>query len=115
MILACILYFRLGKLSTSTCPVAKRLKQARTSAGLSQKQLGIAAGIDEFSASARMNQYETGKHVPDFLTLKRIGKILKCPVSFFYSEDDRLAKMIIWFSKLSKDKQIHTLDLYIKD
>ncbi len=26
----------------------KRLKEARTAAGLSQKKLGIAAGIDEF-------------------------------------------------------------------
>ncbi len=75
--------------------MAKRLKQARTSAGLSQKQLGIAAGIDEFSASARMNQYETGKHTPDYLTLKRIGKVLKYPVAFFYAEDDWLADGIL--------------------
>lgn len=44
-------------------PVAKRLKEARLAARLSQKSLGIAAGMDEFSASARMNQYETGKHI----------------------------------------------------
>mgnify|MGYP006359312815 CR=1 FL=1 len=69
-------------------PVCKRLKQARILNGLSQKQLGIYAGIDEFSASARMNQYETGKHVPDFLTLKRIAMVLGYPVAYFYAEDD---------------------------
>jgi len=36
-------------------PLPKRLKEARLAAGLSQKQLGIAAGIDEFSASPRCN------------------------------------------------------------
>jgi transcriptional regulator with XRE-family HTH domain len=50
-------------------PVSKRRKDARIAAGLSLKSLGIAAGIDEFSASARMNQYETGKHTPDYLIL----------------------------------------------
>lgn len=86
-------------------PVSKRLKEARIAAGLSQKQLGIAAGIDEFSASARMNQYETGKHIPDYLTLKNIGKVLKYPVAYFYAEDNDLATMISLFSKLNSIKQ----------
>ena len=46
--------------------VARRLKEARVRAGLSQKQLGIKAGIEEFSASPRINQYERGKHTPDY-------------------------------------------------
>ena len=83
-------------------PVSKRLKQARILNGLSQKQLGIDAGIDEFSASARVNQYETGKHVPDFLTLKRIAMVLGYPVAYFYAEDENLALMIKEFSKLDK-------------
>jgi len=85
--------------------VSKRLKEARIAAGLSQKQLGIAAGIDEFSASARMNQYETGKHTPDYLTLKNIGKVLKCPVAYFYAEDNDLATMISIFTKLGTSNQ----------
>ena len=38
----------------------KRLKEARLRSGLSQEKLGVLAGIDEASASARMNQYERG-------------------------------------------------------
>ena len=57
--------------------VAKRLKEARMRACLSQKQLGIKAGRDEFSASARVNQYERGKHTPDYSTVERIAKVLK--------------------------------------
>lgn len=86
-------------------PISKRLKEARLIAGISQKKLGIAAGIDEFSASARMNQYETGKHQPDYLTLKHVAKILKVPVAYFYAETDELAKWILLFSKLSKAKR----------
>jgi len=75
-------------------PVCKRLKEARKAAKLSQKQLGIAAGMDEFSASARMNHYEKGRHAPDYLTLRRIAKVLKVPVAYFYAESDELAKWI---------------------
>jgi len=72
----------------------RREKNARTEAGLSQKTLGIMAGIDQFSASARMNQYETEKHVPDFGTIKRIAKVLNIPTAYFYCEEDELAKAI---------------------
>jgi transcriptional regulator with XRE-family HTH domain len=46
--------------------LATRVLTARQSAGLSQERLGVAAGIEEASASHRMNQYERGKHEPDF-------------------------------------------------
>lgn len=88
-----------------TSPISKRLKEARVAAGLSQKKLGIAAGIDEFSASARMNQYETGKHTPDYLTLKCIAKVLKLPTAYFYAETDELAKIINEFSRSKKLKK----------
>lgn len=94
-------------------PVSKRLKEARLAADLSQKTLGIKAGIDQFSASARMNQYETDKHVPDFGTVKRIAKVLNIPAAYFYCDDDRLAQLIIFWmraSKTMKEKLISTLN-----
>lgn len=90
-------------------PVSKRLKEARVAAGLSQKSLGIAAGIDEFSASARMNQYETGKHTPDYLTLTRIAKVLKLPTAYFYAEADELAELIQLFSRAKKTGKVAVL------
>lgn len=86
----------------SNSPVCKRLKEARLAAKLSQKKLGIAAGIDEFSASARMNHYEKGRHEPDFPMLKRIAKVLKLPVAYFYAEADDLAELIETYSQLNK-------------
>lgn len=94
--------------------VAIRLKEARLRAKMSQKKLGIAAGIDEFTASPRMNQYETGKHVPDLLTLKQISKVLKVPIAFFYAEDDGLAELLIFFETMNKSSR-RTLIEYIKN
>lgn len=96
-------------------PVCKRLKEARLAAGLSQKKLGIAAGIDEFSASARMNQYEKGQHTPDFLTLKRIARVLKLPVAYFYAETDDLAKWIFLFGHLKKQVKENIFSTFLKD
>lgn len=90
-------------------PLSKRLKEARLAANLSQKKLGIAAGMDEFSASARMNHYEKGRHTPDYSMLKRIAKVLKLPVAYFYSESDDLANLIQLYSNLKKSDKISFL------
>ena len=85
----------MGKLSPDGSPVAKRLKEARKNAGLSQKTLGEMAGVDPNSASARLNQYEAGKHSPDFGMLQRLAKVLNVPVEFFYTCDDDIAKLLV--------------------
>jgi transcriptional regulator with XRE-family HTH domain len=81
--------------------VAKRIRQARELAGLSQQELGIRAGIDELSASSRISQYERGVHAPDFPTAERLAKVLRVPAPFFYATDDTLATWILAFGKIS--------------
>jgi len=76
-------------------PLPKRLKQARKRKGLSQKQLGILAGMDRFAASARMNQYERGVHSPDFKTVIALSRVLEVPTAFFYCIEDELATVIM--------------------
>lgn len=88
---------------------AYRLKIARQAKKLSQKQLGILAGVDESSASARMNQYERGKHLPDFLMMSKIAECLDLPVAYFFANNDELAEAIILFAKLNKENQAHML------
>lgn len=92
-------------------PVPKRLKEARLAAKISQKKLGIAAGMDEFSASARMNHYEIGRHTPDYLTLKRIASVLNLPATYFFTEDDELADLIKIFSQLERDGKTSILKI----
>lgn len=89
--------------------ITKRLKEARLRAGLSQEKLGILAGIDEASASARMNQYEKGKHTPDFATVEKFAKVLKIPTPYFYTDDDLLAEIIISYSILAEEDKINLM------
>lgn len=81
-------------------PLPKRLKEARVRIGISQKTLGILAGIDEFSASARMNQYEKGKHAPDYAMSMRLAAVLKVPCSYLYEVNDDIAAMLMLYYNL---------------
>jgi transcriptional regulator with XRE-family HTH domain len=94
--------------------ISKRLKEARQAKGISQKQLGIEAGIDEFSSSARVNQYETGKHVPDLQTAEKMAEVLGVPAAFFYARDDQLAEVIRLFGKLDKNIRSKAVELLHK-
>ncbi|MDN3663354.1 helix-turn-helix domain-containing protein [Vibrio agarivorans] len=83
-----------------------RLKEARKKAKLSQKALGVRIGMEESSASARMNQYEKGVHTPDIKNLKLIADELGVPLYYFFCEDEFSADLAINLNKLSDgDKQ----------
>jgi len=84
---------------------SRRLREAREARGISQKTLGIQAGIDEFVASTRVNRYEAGVHQPDLQTLQRIAQVLELPVAYFYAEDDELAQLIKDFKHQGKHKR----------
>ncbi|UYI46371.1 helix-turn-helix domain-containing protein [Vibrio natriegens] len=87
-------------------PIPERLKEARKKAKLSQKALGVRIGMDESSASPRMNQYEKGKHTPDIGTLKALADELDVPLSYFFCEDEISAELAMNLNKLSEtDKQ----------
>ena len=84
---------------------SRRLREAREAHGISQRNLGIEAGLDEFVASTRVNRYETGVHQPDLQTLQRLAKVLGLPRAYFYAEDDELARLIANFKGQSKRKR----------
>lgn len=85
--------------------ICERLKTARLRAGLSQEKLGKLAGIDPTSASARMNQYERGKHAPDYRLMCKVAEILHMPVSWFYTEDEELAKLQAAYFQLDEESR----------
>ncbi|RPF11051.1 helix-turn-helix protein [Vibrio crassostreae] len=88
-----------------TNPIPERLKDARKKAKLSQKALGVRIGMDESSASPRMNQYEKGKHTPDISTLKSIADELGVPLSYFFCEDEISAELTIVIGSLSGEQR----------
>jgi transcriptional regulator with XRE-family HTH domain len=95
-------------MTSSTHPLpllARRLKVVRKHAGLSQMELGVRAGIDESTASARINQYERGKHTPDFLTVCNLARVLCVDAAYFYAEDETLAHLSALYVRLSTEEQ----------
>lgn len=78
-----------------------RLKQARLAAGLSQKELGIAAGIDPSVASTRVNRYEVGVHKADYNIAVQLAQVLNVPVAYLYCDDDDLATVLIALHRTS--------------
>lgn len=79
-----------------------RLKEARLRAGLSQKSLGIAAGLDPSVASTRINRYELGVHKVDYPFACRLAAELSVPTAYFFSDDDTLATLILLYGQASK-------------
>lgn len=92
-----------GSAAAATGVWRKRLKEARVALGLSQKQLGIEAGLDEFVASTRINRYEVGVHAPDYAMARRLARVLGVPVAFLYCDNDEMAQMMLAFHRAPKD------------
>ncbi|KIS44892.1 helix-turn-helix domain-containing protein [Kosakonia radicincitans] len=88
----------------------RRLKQARAASGLSQKHLGIAAGIDEFVASTRINRYEKGVHEPGMEIVQKLAEVLQVPLAYFYAEDDGLAELMLLYASAKAEKRSALLE-----
>lgn len=82
---------------------SRRLREARKRLGVSQAQLGVRIGLDPGVASARVNRYEQGVHLPDYDTLVRLAKGLDVPLPYLFAEHDDLAQAILSFGLTNKD------------
>lgn len=89
--------------------IGKRLKIARVSADLKQAELGVRAGLDEESASARISSYEKEVHSPDFKLVCKIAAVLDVPEAYFYAVDDELAELILQYHRYKKKNPGSTL------
>ncbi|MCL6747012.1 helix-turn-helix transcriptional regulator [Kosakonia sp. R1.Fl] len=88
----------------------RRLKQARLARGFSQKSLGIAAGIDEFVASTRINRYEKGVHGPGTEIVQKLAEALRMPLAYFYAEDDGLAELTLLYASATEEHRYALLE-----
>lgn len=91
----------------------RRLKQARLVCQLSQRELGVKAGLDTFVAATRINRYEKGVHEPDMATIARLAAALHVPAAYLLAEDERLARLILAFEQLSsaeKDQLLKSVE-----
>lgn len=52
-----------------------------------------------------MNNYEKGRHQPDFNMAKNIAEQLNVPVAYLYCECDEMAELILAFHKLASEQR----------
>lgn len=83
----------------------RRLRKARTAAGLTQTALGMRIGLTKRIASTRINRYEVGTSEPDLLTAEKMAKKLGVSLSWLVCTDPKLAIVIERFSMLDAKKQ----------
>lgn len=88
-----------GSGSQASGIVAKRLRQAREQRGLSQRELGVRAGLDPSVASPRINQYEQDRHSPNVAVLNQLAAVLDQPLAYFFAIDDDLAELNTLFHR----------------
>lgn len=73
-----------------------------------QDRLGVLAGLEESSSSARISRYESGIHEPPLSFAESLARILGVPAAYFYCSDDRLAEIILHYADMS-EAQRHEL------
>ncbi|MGT2509740.1 helix-turn-helix domain-containing protein [Cupriavidus basilensis] len=84
----------------------RRLRQARRRAGIPQDKLGVAIGLDETTASARISRYESGVHEPPVEIAQKLARVLRVPTAYLYCDNDELAKFLLsWPYLLRADKK----------
>lgn len=84
---------------------AKRLKEARLAAGLSQRELGRRIGLSEDVVSSRVTRYERGTSEPDFATANKLAKELGVPLAYLLAENEALADIILAATALTSSEQ----------
>jgi transcriptional regulator with XRE-family HTH domain len=77
--------------------VGDRIKRVRNMRGMTQKELGLAAGFDDNSADVRIAQYESGARTPKEDMLKKIADVLDVNFRSLYEPTLYAAEDIIDF------------------
>lgn len=99
----------------------ENIKRIRNIRGITQKELGIAIGFGEGSASPRVAQYETGNRIPRDAMLKKIAEVLKVDqrnisIPTGYKEEDMIYRLLVledYFPEMRLERNAQTGDVLI--
>lgn len=80
--------------------VGRRMRERREALGLAQEKIGVAIGLDESSARARISRYELGVHEPPFATVKLLARVLEVPPPYMYCEEQDIADLLLALHKI---------------
>jgi len=98
-----------------TSIVGRRMRERREALGLAQEKVGVAIGLDESSARARISRYELGVHEAPVPTAKQIASALRVPLAYLYCEDDSMAKLLVALHKLTVKERVSKIQLFLAD
>lgn len=96
--------------SLSDSVLGRRLRERREALGWSQEKAGVAVGLDESSARARISRYELGVHEPAMPVVRQIAEALGVPLTYLFCEDDDIAALLLKLHGLSateRRKAVH--------
>lgn len=94
---------------------AKRLREERDRAGISQRDLGLCLTDDSLTAVNTIHRYEKQQRFPrDFRVVKKLADRLNIPVPLLFTEDESLAAMLKIWGQLKTQEQSQTIK-YLKD
>lgn len=79
--------------------VGRRMRERREALGLAQEKVGVAIGLDESSARARISRYELGVHEPPFATVKLLAGVLDVPPPYMHCEEQDIADLLLVLHK----------------
>lgn len=95
--------------------VGRRMRERREALGLAQEKVGVAIGLDESSARARISRYELGVHEAPVPTAKQIASALRVPLAYLYCEDDSTATLLVALHKLNVKERVSRVQRYLAD
>ncbi len=98
-----------ANLPSGSTVVGRRIRQLREELGWSQEKVGVAIGIDESSARARISRYELGVHEPPLPTVRLIAEALGVPLIYLYCEDDAIAELLLRLYRLEPTDRMETV------
>lgn len=93
----------------------RRIRALREELGWSQEKLGVAIGIDESSARARISRYELGVHEPPLPTVRLIADALTVPLSYLYCEDDEVSLLLLRLNSLTAEQRSATVERFLAE
>ena len=91
--------------------IGDRIKRARKFRGMTQKELGIAVGLDEKSADIRIAQYEGGTRTPKEDLLRKIAEVLDVNYRSLH-ESSLYAAEDIMYALFELDEHYPLISLY---
>ncbi len=91
----------------------RRMRALREELGWSQEKVGVAIGIDESSARARISRYELGVHEPPLPTIRQIAEVLDVPLSYLFCDDDGIAQLLLKLHRLAADQRSMKVEQFL--